>query len=139
MTATVISATGSRYVIQIPLLPDLTTAADRSSVQVQAASTSALEWERERVRRADLIERELLAKSFAARVASRPGVRQVRLIAVEPDLCVGVVVDDLDMERELALHASFIELATVLSDPATGDLAVYVAGDESLPDGEILA
>jgi hypothetical protein len=135
-----IAAVSERFPVSADLLVRAaSTAADKSRIYfIYDATMPTVAEVRDSMRRADITERRLLAERFAQRVAGQAGVQDVMVVALEPDLSVAVVVDDLDMERELALHRAFIDLARELDDPATGDLAVFVAGDDVLPEGESL-
>jgi hypothetical protein len=93
---------------------------------------------REQIHEADVSARAALAVRFAERVRDRPGLRDVMVVATEPDLLVAAVVEEADMNRDLELHAVFVDVAREFKDPSMGDLTILVEGEDELPAGKSL-
>lgn len=103
-----------------------------------ASPTTSLETARKLLREADLKERHSLASRFAERARAQDGVIDVLLGSLVPDLNVVVLLDDDNLDRELALHAIFIDLARELPDPGLGDLTVLSSRSEVPADSKSL-
>ena len=90
------------------------------------------------MRRADIAERETLAKDFAARARLLPGVREIRLTAVESDdFVVTVLTDERDLELDLSLQRLFIACAGAFTGSWSLRTRPY-GYDDPEQDGELI-
>jgi hypothetical protein len=78
-------------------------------------------------------DRRLAARAFARAVEDRPGVEEIGLLSLYPDFVVGVVTEDSDLDRDLELHAVFVDIAQSLDDPTAAVLDVF-SRSRGIPD-----
>lgn len=72
------------------------------------------------------------ARAFARQVASIDGVREVWLLDSDEDLEVAVVLADLNLDCEMRLRGSFIEIVCDRLSAREGELSVF-AETEDVP------
>ncbi|HEV3323067.1 MAG TPA: hypothetical protein VG147_12875 [Solirubrobacteraceae bacterium] len=76
------------------------------------------------------MRRRAAARAFAQRVESIEEVREVWVLDTDEDLEVAVVLDDLDLDCEMRLRASFIEVVCAKLNGREGELFVFAATEE---------
>lgn len=73
-------------------------------------------------------QRHEIARRFARIAGTLDGVKEVRLYSTTPDLEIGVVVEAADLEEELRLRGTFVDLMCQV-DPSLGELWVFAESD----------
>jgi hypothetical protein len=78
------------------------------------------------------MRRAAAARAFARRVESIEDVREVWLLDTSKDLEVAIVLADADLDSEMGLRGSFIEIVCDQLSGREGELSVYAL--EYVPD-----
>ena len=78
------------------------------------------------------MRRAAAARAFARRVESIEDVREVWLLDTSKDLEVAIVLADVDLDSEMGLRGSFIEIVCDQLSGREGELSVYAL--EYVPD-----